>query len=122
MLPEIAADVLHFMSRCDLDKACGVSKWLDAMIVQCCEVYPLRRVAKIALYESRNDFTPTISFWKDDDDTVTRHSFSNMDEAACFAGAILRSSYVESLGVKHDVSVLFAEKGSGRNSYVKPLF
>lgn len=31
MLPEIAADALHFLARVDLDKARGVSKWLDAL-------------------------------------------------------------------------------------------
>ncbi|KAH7704307.1 hypothetical protein AAVH_28497, partial [Aphelenchoides avenae] len=34
--------MLHFLSRRDLDKASGVSKWLDRMIAQCCELYPLR--------------------------------------------------------------------------------
>ncbi|KAH7707726.1 hypothetical protein AAVH_25028 [Aphelenchoides avenae] len=41
MLPDVAAEMVHFLSRRDLDKASGVSKWLDRMIAQC-EVYPLR--------------------------------------------------------------------------------
>lgn len=32
MLPEIAADVLLFLTRRDLDNACGISKWFDALV------------------------------------------------------------------------------------------
>ncbi|KAH7713680.1 hypothetical protein AAVH_18958 [Aphelenchoides avenae] len=57
MLPDIAAEVLRFLSRRDLDKACGVSKWLKAMIAQCCEVYPLRLVQRVELLPYWNDDT-----------------------------------------------------------------
>ncbi|KAH7700256.1 hypothetical protein AAVH_32624, partial [Aphelenchoides avenae] len=96
MLSEIAADVLHFLTRRDLDKACGVSKWLDALMAQCCEVYPLRRVAKISLHQRGNDFAPTVVITKDDG-AVTNHSFSSMDEAARFTAFALCHSYLDIL-------------------------
>lgn len=103
MLSEIAADVLHFLARRDLDKACGISKWLDALISQCCEVYPLRRVPSVLLYRCY-DLTPTIVI-KKDDAALIDHSFGSMEEAAHFAASILRSSYVEVLEVSFNISL-----------------
>lgn len=99
MLPEIAAEALHFLSRRDIDRASAVSKWLDAMIVKCCEVFPLRPVASVALYQSLEDFVLEVR-GANDGDSETSHSFRSMDEAAHFVGCIVRNSYVEQIRVR----------------------
>lgn len=96
MLPEIAAEALHFLTRRDLDKACGVSKWLDALIAQCCAVYPLRPVHKVAVLPCRDSFT--LKVWEKHD-SVTVYSFSNMYEAVQRAASFLRHSHVEEFAV-----------------------
>jgi hypothetical protein len=88
MLPEIAAEVLHLLSRRDLDKACAVSKWLDALIAQFCDVYPLRSVDKVQLYPRENDFIE-VNFREIEEKT---YSFSSVDEAVHIAGSFLRRS------------------------------
>lgn len=98
MLSDIAAEVLHFLTRRDLDKAAGVSKWLDALIAQCCEVYPLRPVHKMELYRRGEYFMPTVCV-NVEGPSGTSHSFSTMTEAAHFAGYILRKSRVVHLVV-----------------------
>lgn len=100
MLPDIVAEVLHFLSRRDLDKASAASKLLDGIIAQCCEVYPLRTVHIVALYQIDylDDFTTYVRF-----NGGLPTSFGSMDEAARFAGSILRHSFVAELEViRHD--------------------
>ncbi|KAH7721797.1 hypothetical protein AAVH_10644 [Aphelenchoides avenae] len=75
MLPDVAAEALYFMTRRDLDKACGVSKWLDAIIAHCFEVYPLRRVRSVELFPSGNEFT--LQVWDND------HWNSEEEAVAC---------------------------------------
>lgn len=87
MLSEIAAEVLHFLSRRDLDKASGVSKWLDAMIGKCCEIYPLRPVAKVSLYPCWDDSRLAVTI-DEDGNSETFHSFGSMNEAIRFAGLV----------------------------------
>lgn len=48
MQPDIAAEVLRFLSRRDLDKACTFRK-LDALISQTCNMCPLRSVLSVAV-------------------------------------------------------------------------
>lgn len=101
MLAEIVAGALHFLTRRDLDKASAVSKWLDALIAQCCDVDPLRPVASVTLRRRRNDFTlfvvaKTIS--------RTHHSFKSVDESVRITASTLRRSYVELLEVTFDDS------------------
>jgi hypothetical protein len=98
MLPEIAAEVLHFLSRRDLDKACGVSKWLDALIPQCFEVYPLRPVLSVHLLPMWKDFPPTVLIWEMASSWTDRW-FGSMDKAVKFAVSVLRRSYVQHLRV-----------------------
>lgn len=93
MLPDVAADVLHFLSRRDLDKACGLSKWLDAMIAKCCEQYPLRPVHRVAL--SRREASTLNVGINADGQSITDRSFSSLEEAARFTGTILRHSFVK---------------------------
>lgn len=97
MLPEIAAEALHFLSRRDLDKASAVSRWFDAMIAKCCDEYPLRPVFEVALDNYENNLTLSVRTEKDH--AGTDHSFGSMDEAAHFVGSILRHSYVQELKV-----------------------
>lgn len=91
MLPEVAAEALRFLSRRDLDRASAVSKWLDALIAQCFELYPLRPMHKIEV-RPINDValkvviqrlpppaTPSAATWG------AHHSFGSMDEAVHFA-------------------------------------
>lgn len=100
MLPDIAAEVLSFQTRRDLDKASGVSKWLDAMIAQCFEVFPLRPVAEVALNKGVGNFTLKVRTENDDSGTHSFvHSFCSMDEAVQFAASRIRNSYVELLHV-----------------------
>lgn len=98
MLPEIAAEALHFLPRRDLDKACAVSVWLDAMISQCCSVYPLRPVRKVALYPLGDDLKLNVSSF-DEVHSEISNSFSSLDEAAHHTGCILRHSFVEDFDV-----------------------
>lgn len=99
MLPVIAAEALHFLSRRDLDKACAVSKYIDAMIAKCFDVYPLRPVASILLWW--DELMPKFPI---DDNEFPRpeRSFSSMDDAAHFVGSVLHHSYVERLQVTYD--------------------
>lgn len=93
MLPELAAEALHFLSRRDLDIACAVSKWLDALIAQCCAVYPLRSVYKVHLLQSRSSSQFLVYYEKDD--ALPQQSFGHMDEAVHFAGSVFRNSFVK---------------------------
>lgn len=98
MLPKIATEALHFPTRRDLDKVCGVSKWLDKLIAQTCETYPLRAVDCVKLHRCGDDFILNVS-------TIvakyarTRYLFATMDEAVRFLGRIFRHSYIERLEV-----------------------
>lgn len=98
MLPNVATEVLHFLSRRDLDKARGVSKQLDALIDHYCKMYPFCPVHKVALYKRVHDLT--LKLWITDD-VVSRmcHELSCMNEALPFCGSILRHSYVANLQV-----------------------
>lgn len=78
MLPEITAEAVRFLSRRDLIRACGVSQWLDAMIAQCCDVFPLRPVHRVALLPSRNKFKLKVTV-NEDEDSRTYHSLTNMN-------------------------------------------
>lgn len=72
---------------------------------------PFRPVARVPIHPYANIFTLNVLIEKDDDDTVIDVSFGNMDEAAYFAGTILRRSYVGSLKVTYvRVSCAFAGK------------
>lgn len=94
MLVEVAAEVLLFLGRRDLDKVRAVSKWLDALIAQSCEVYPLRLVLRIVLNKCGDDFT--LEFWIADGRNAD-HTFGSMDEAARFTSSVLRHSDVYEL-------------------------
>lgn len=98
MLPEIAAEAMHFLSRRDLNETWGVSKWLDSLIAQTCDVYPLRPVLFARLDWCGNEFKLYISTfgWKY---ASTRQSYASMDEAVRFLGHIFRHSFVERLEV-----------------------
>jgi hypothetical protein len=98
MVPETAAEVLHFLTRRDLDKACCASKWLDVLIAQCCKAYPLRPVRRVVLLPSENDFTPGVVI-DEEGHPATDHQFDSVNEAVHFACATLRNSYVENLEV-----------------------
>ncbi|KAH7707727.1 hypothetical protein AAVH_25029 [Aphelenchoides avenae] len=101
MLTEIAAEVLRFLTRRDLDKTCAISKWLDAMISQCCELHPLRPVHEVSLYPDGDGSALNVGIEKDDsgDSGIGRTTdiFSSMDEAVHFVASLLRHSYVEYL-------------------------
>lgn len=100
MLPEIAVEALHFLSRRDLDKACAVSKSIDAITAKYFDVFPLRPVASISLrlwYESM----PEVSI-VDDEFPLPERLLSSLEEAVHFVGSVLRHSYVESLEVTRD--------------------
>lgn len=99
MLPEIAAEVLLFLNRRDLDKACGVSKWLDLTIVNSCDVYPLRPVARVELSPPCDIMDATVIV-AELPFVDMGYEFSSMDEAVSFAASIIRHSYVESLQVR----------------------
>lgn len=101
MLPDIVAEVLHFVSRRDLDKACGVSKWLDAIIAQCCAVYPFRPVRSVSLHSRRSDIQSSrhFVFVETNGGLQTNQTFCSMDEAALFVGCVLRNLFVEILEI-----------------------
>ncbi|KAH7710492.1 hypothetical protein AAVH_22230 [Aphelenchoides avenae] len=97
MLAEIAAEVVQFLSRRDLDKACAVSKWLDALISHYCETCPLRRVFEVKLLPlGMYDFMPTVFIDANQNPDIF-DSFNSLDEAVHSTGSILRHSYVEDL-------------------------
>lgn len=93
MLPDIASEALLFLTRRDLDKACAISKWLDAMIARCCGVYPFRTVERVWLIQSSSDYT--LRVWIENYGDSTDNPFRTMDEAVHLAGPILRQSYVK---------------------------
>lgn len=75
------ACMVHFYSRRDLDKACAVSKWLDALIAQCCDVFTLRPVFEVKLLPvGVSDFMPTV-FIDASQDPRTYHSLNSVNEA-----------------------------------------
>lgn len=94
MLSEIAIEVLHFLARRDLDKASGVNKWLDALIANYCEGYPLRVVHRVYMSRYKKGVSVTVM---EDLFSGTDYSFStgSMCEALHFAGTVLRHSYVK---------------------------
>ncbi|KAH7703381.1 hypothetical protein AAVH_29447, partial [Aphelenchoides avenae] len=96
MLPEIAAEALCFLSRRDLDRACAVSKWLDALIAQCCSVYPLRQVFEVEMRPCRKEFRVTFGGYETKD-SMKCHTFVWLNEAVDFTGSTLRNSYVKNL-------------------------
>lgn len=97
MLPEIAAEALHFLSRRDLDKTCAVNKWLDALIAHCCDVLPLRLVARVTLYPRGRRHVVMI---EEHLGTVSDNcSFRGRDEDMHFCGSVLHHSYVDFLQV-----------------------
>lgn len=96
MLPEIAAETLHFLSRRDLDEACGVSKWLDTLIAQTCEMYPLRAVLFVRLDWCGKEFKLYVSTFGGKY-ASTRHSFASMDEAVRFSTLRVTSFFQDSL-------------------------
>ncbi|KAH7710491.1 hypothetical protein AAVH_22229 [Aphelenchoides avenae] len=95
MLYEVAAEVLLFLTRRDLDRVCAISKWLDALIAQSCNVFPLRPVRAVSLFPRWNRFMLLVSNKTDGRRSKTHHSFSSMYEAVHLAGSILRHSFVE---------------------------
>lgn len=81
MLSEIACEVLRFLSRRDLDRACAVSKWLDAMIAQSCGVFPLRPVHTVELHRYFDYFHLNVGIAKFVMDAIPdiHHSFGRVD-------------------------------------------
>lgn len=98
MLSDIAAEVLHFLTRRDLDKACAVSKWLDAMIAQCCDGVPLRPVYSVRLFSCWDGFGLKVCVGSHLDSWIDQW-FCSLDDALRFAGAILRHSHIKVLHV-----------------------
>ncbi|KAH7715097.1 hypothetical protein AAVH_17525 [Aphelenchoides avenae] len=98
MLPDIAVDVLHFLTRRDLDTACIVSKQFNRVIAQRGDAYPLRSVRSVKLHSRVNDCI-RIVFIVNCGNTGIDQSFASIYEAAAFAASIFRHSYVKSLQV-----------------------
>lgn len=119
MLPDVAAEALRFLTRRELDNACGASKWLDAMIARSCDVFSLRSVRKVALYPCWNGFT--LKVWTDNDDSGRDHSFKSLDDAAGFAVLVLRRSYVGDLQVTYNLLREHTEE-VGSDRYCKIFF
>lgn len=103
MLADIAAEALHFLTRWELDKACALSKWLDALIAERFDVYPLRPVALVNLYPRESGYELDLRI-QDGTDLHRYQSFTSVDEAVRFTGSILRHSYVDRFWVIHNDS------------------
>lgn len=96
MLPEIASEALRFLSRRELDRISAVSKWLEALIAQCCRAYPLRPVFQVALRPWQKDFTLNFGGYGMNEPTQ-RHTFACLNEAVHFAGSTVRQELQGSL-------------------------
>lgn len=103
MLLEIAVEVLHFLSRWDLDNACGISKWFDATVAPCCETYPLRLMHSTELLPSGHDFITNVVI-NADQYPGSGKTFNSIDEAVHFAASLLHLSHIEDLMVTYNDS------------------
>lgn len=99
MLAEVVVDVLHFLTRRDLDQACFVSKRFNALIAQCFDVFPLRPVREVELYKDGNRFRVRIRSGAEELFTRIGRSSNSLDKTTHLAASLLRQSYVDTLRV-----------------------
>lgn len=98
MLAEIAAEVIQFLTRRDLDKARAISNSMESLIEQVCAVHPFRSIWCMSLERPANS---KFVFAMSENRGTKEHEFPfhSLDDAMPFIATLLRQSYIESFHV-----------------------